>query len=247
MKILLSLGFIQSQFDACLLLRHDCLLILYVDDLGICAKNDKIIDDLLQGIEKNNCKFTRQGSFNDYLGIQYVHNKDGSINLTQPGLIKKIISTAGMFRCNAKDNPVTQQALGSNPEGSSMTDPWNYRSIVGMLLYLSGNTRPDIQFAVSQVARFSHHPKQTHANAVKRIIQYLQSSTQDGCIFQKPSSIKLNLFVDADFAGLWGSESPQKDISVKSRTGFMVTLSGCYLVSKSGLQTSIAQSTGEAE
>ena len=53
--------------------------------------------------------------------------------------------------------------------------------------------------------------------------------------------------MDADFAGLWGAEDPMSDISVKSRTGFIVNLSGCYVVSKSGLQTSIAQSTGEAE
>ncbi len=53
--------------------------------------------------------------------------------------------------------------------------------------------------------------------------------------------------MDADFAGLWGVESPLDSISVKSRTGFLVSLSTCYLLSKSSLQTSIAQSTGEAE
>ena len=247
LKILLSLGFKQSQYDACLLLRNDCILILYVDDLGISAKDPSIIDELLNQIKSNDCQFTRQGSFNDYLGIQYTTLEDSSINLTQPGLIKKIIAATGMDRCNPKSNPVTQQALGSHPDSDQMTDPWNYRSLVGMLLYLSGNTRPDLQFAVSQVARFSHDPKQPHANAVKRIIQYLQSSKNDGCIFKKSTTIKLDLYVDADFAGLWGVEHPLNSISVKSRTGFLISLSSCYLLSKSGLQTSIAQSTGEAE
>ena len=70
------------------------------------------------------------------------------------------------------------ESLGSDPDGKEMTDPWNYRSVIGMLLYLSGNTRPDIQFAVSQVARFSHSPKQSHANAVKHIIQYLKGTAK---------------------------------------------------------------------
>ena len=215
--------------------------------MGICAKDTHVIDELLKGIEAKNCKFTRQSSFAEYLGIKYVTLPDGSIKMSQPGLIKKIIETAGMTRCNPRDNPTTQQALGSNPDGNEMTDPWNYRSIVGMLLYLSGNTRPDIQFAVSQVARFSHCPKQSHANAVKLILQYLKSSSDEGCIFKPTNSIKLDMFVDADFAGLWGVEPPTSSISVKSRTGYLIALSGCYIISKSGLQSSIAQSTGESE
>jgi spore germination protein GerM len=64
-------------------------------------------------------------------------------------------------------------ALGSDPDGETMREEWLYSSIVGMLLYLSTNTRPDIAFAVSQVARFNHSPKQSHAKAVKMIVRYL--------------------------------------------------------------------------
>jgi hypothetical protein len=46
-----------------------------------------------------------------------------------------------------------------DPDGELMTEEWSYPSIVGMLLYLSTNTRPDIAFAVSQVARFSYSPQ----------------------------------------------------------------------------------------
>ena len=55
------------------------------------------------------------------------------------------------------------------------------------------------------------------------------------------------MYVDADFAGLWGVEPTTSPISVKSCTGFVIALSGCYVLSKSCLQSSIAQSTGEAE
>jgi len=245
--ILKSLNFVQSQHDQCILLRSDCILILFVDDLGIAYKSQKVLDDLLGALDAKKCHFTRQSSFNDYLGIEYSVGPDGSISMQQPGLIRKIIQAAGMTRCNPKDNPVTQQPLGSNPDGQPMTDPWNYRSIIGMLLYLSGNTRPDIQFAVSQVARFSHQPKQSHAKAVKQIIQYLSATQDQGCIFQKPKQVCLDLYVDADFAGLWGVEPPSSPVSVKSHIGYLISLAGCYVISKSNLQTSIAQSTGEAE
>jgi hypothetical protein len=48
-----------------------------------------------------------------------------------------------------------------------MEESWSYHSILGMLLYLSTKTRPDVAFAVSQVARFCHSAKKSHASAVK--------------------------------------------------------------------------------
>ena len=57
----------------------------------------------------------------------------------------------------------------------------------------------------------------------------------------------MDMFVDTDFAGLWWVKSPTDPISVKSRTGYVISISGCYLLAKSCLQTSIAQSTGESE
>ena len=247
LKVLLPLGFTQSQHDPCLLIRSDCLLILFVDDLGICYKSKQVLEELLNAIKDKGYHFTRQESFNEYLGIKYEELADGSIKMTQPGLIKKIIAAMNMQQCNPCDNPTLQQALGSHPDSPAMTDAWNYRSIVGMMLYLSDNTRLDIAFGVSQVARFSHQPKQPHAIAVKRIARYLKGTSTEGTIFKPPKSIHLDLYVDADFAGLWGSEHPNDPVSVKSRSGHLISLSGCFLIGKTNLQTSIAQSTGEAE
>lgn len=244
---LLNLGFVQSEFDQCLFLRHDCVLILFVDDMGIMYKNRDVLETFLNDLKEAGFSFTREESFHDYLGIGYTNLPNGDISMAQPGLIKKIIEATEMHDSNPTDNPVTQQALGSNPEGEDMTDSWNYRSIVGMLLYLTTNTRPDIAFAVSQVARFSHQPKQTHATAVKRIIRYLKGTANQGCIFKKPESLRLEMYVDADFAGLYGVEPVDLPISVKSRTGYVISISECYLMAKSQLQTCISTSTGEAE
>ena len=116
-----------------------------------------------------------------------------------------------------------------------------------MLLYLATNTRPDIAFAVSQVARFSHSPKQSHATAVKTIVRYLAGTKDKGIIFKKPKSINIECYVDADFAGLHGVEDPNNPISVKSRTGYIISVGGCFILCKSQLQSTIALSTSEAE
>ena len=118
-----------------------------------------------------------------------------------------------------------------------MTDSWNYRSIVGMLLYLATNTRPDISFAVSQVARFSHNPKKSHATAVKTIIRYLAGTKDKGVIYKRPKALTLECYVDADFAGLYNREDHENSNCVKSRTGYRISVAGCFVLCKSQLQT----------
>ena len=116
-----------------------------------------------------------------------------------------------------------------------------------MLMYLSSNSRPDIQYAVHQCARFSHSPKQIHANAIKRIIRYLQGTNNKGMTFTPDPELRLNCYVDSDYAGLWNYEDYQDPICVKSRTGYTLTLGDCPLVWSSRLQTEISLSTLEAE
>ena len=128
-----------------------------------------------------------------------------------------------------------------------MKEAWNYRSIIGMLLYLSTNTRPDIAFAVSQAARFSNNPKQSHATAVKTIVRYLVGTKNKGTIVTPTGQLDIQLYVDADFAGLHRKEPDADRNSARSRTGYVLFLGGFPLIWKSHLQTEISLSTLEAE
>jgi len=117
-----------------------------------------------------------------------------------------------------------------------------------MLLYLSNNSCPDIAFAVHQCARFSHAPKQTqHALAIKAIGRYLIRTRDKGLILSPSGDLGVDCYVDADFAGLWLHEDDQNPLSVKSRTGYLITIGGCPLTWTSKLQTEVALSTMEAE
>ena len=91
--------------------------------------------------------------------------------------------------------------MGKDLDGEPMNhNEFNYRSVVGMLLYLSGNTRPDITFAVSQVARFTHNPKKSHATAIKMIVRYLAVTIEKGIIIPPfKGDLALRCYVDADF------------------------------------------------
>ena len=74
--------------------------------------------------------------------------------------------------CNPKFTPADKVPLDKILDGDSCCEEWEYRSIVGMLLYLAGSTRPDISYAVHQCARFSHKPKASHEIGVTHIVWY---------------------------------------------------------------------------
>ena len=60
--------------------------------------------------------------------------------------------------------------------------------------------------------------------ALKQIGRYLKG-TKDLGLIMKPNKTKLSLdlFADADFAGLFAAEDKDNPISVKSRTGVLLT------------------------
>ena len=222
-------------------------IILYVDDVGFTYSNEGVLNALIDSLVSKGFELTREGTFSEYLGIKFEANSSGNVSMTQQGLIKKIIKSMDLEDCNPNRTPSLKEALGMDTDGPSMSDTWSYPSVVGMLLYLSGNTRPDITFAVSQVARFTHAPKQSHAIAVKRIARYLAGTSTMGIIVCMSSGLSLTSYVDADFAGLYKRDPDHEPTSAKSRTGYIIKLGDCPLVWKSQLQHGICLSTSESE
>ena len=80
---------------------------------------------------------------------------------------------------------------------SPLSDPHEYRHVVGALQYLT-ITRPDMSYAVNQVCQFMHAPTTEHLQAVKRIMHYLKNSVGARLIL-KPGPFSLVVaFSDAD-------------------------------------------------
>ena len=236
------------MLDPCFLFKETIMVVLYVDDVGIAYAHESDLNKLLEGLEKRGLEFTKEGTFTDFLGIKFVKDAtNNTVTLTQKGLIQRIIEATGMVDCNPNWTPATQLTLGIDPDGEPYNETWSYPSIVGMLLYLSTNTRPDIAFAVSQVARFNHSPKKSHATAIKTIVRYLHRTSDKGTIVRPTGDLSIDCYVDADFAGLHGRDPDHEPSSAKSRTGYIITLGGCPILWKSKLQTEISLSTLESE
>ena len=244
---LLKIGFQQSQHDECLYYRDGIMIAIYVDDCCCAYRDQQVLDRFVQELKDKHFEFTVDGTLEAFLGIKLERKDDCRFDLTQSGLITKVLETTRMKDCKPVSTPAVKNTLGLDPTGEPHDEEWSYPSVVGMLMYLATNTRPDIAFAVSQVARFNHYPKQSHSIAVKRIIRYLKGTADKGMIVRPTKKLDIDLFCDGDFAGLYRSDPDSTVTSAKSRMGYVILLSGCPLIWRSSLLQEVALSVCEVE
>jgi hypothetical protein len=242
-------GFTQSESDQCLFISDKVVCLVYVDDTLLFAENMQDIDDIIAALEAAGMELEVEDDVAGFLGVHIDRRDDGTIHLTQKGLIDRIIQALNIGDLPSKRTPAEQGCLGSDPEGDPPDSTYSYPSVIGMLQYLQGHSRPDITFAVSQCARWTHCPKLSHEKALERIGRYLKGTKNMGLILQpsETSDFHIDCYVDADFAGTWGFEHAQDPSCVKSRTGFVIFIMGTPVVWTSRLQTDIATSTMESE
>ena len=172
-----EIGFKPGKFDPCLYCRGSVVFLVYIDDCIVFGPTDNSIEQVGTDLRASSRQFTvdDQGDVGDFLGIQVQKQEDGLILLTQPQLIDSIIKDLHLQSdSNSKKTPsVTTSLLHKDTDGPEMSPDFHYRSVIGKLNFLEKSTRPDISISVHQCARFSEHPKKSHAEAVKRIGRYL--------------------------------------------------------------------------
>ncbi|KAL3782482.1 hypothetical protein ACHAWO_005229 [Cyclotella atomus] len=247
-----TLGLRQSDHDPCLFVGEKVTAIVYVDDILFFARDDSDIDNVISALQKNHVQIRREGTAEGFLGVALEHTTNNGvtqIKLTQAGLAKRIVETLGLCSqySTAISTPAEASPLPKDADGAPAAENFNYAAVVGMLLYLSGHSRPDIAFAVHQCARYTFNPTRKHEVALIRIGRYLKGTMDKGTIMTPSSVPRIDCYPDADFAGLYGHDDKQDPHCVRSRTGYVILAFGCPVLWRSKLQTEIALSTMEAE
>ncbi|GFH50753.1 hypothetical protein CTEN210_07229 [Chaetoceros tenuissimus] len=249
-------GLKQSVFDPCLFISDEVICVCYVDDCLFWAKDRAMIDAVIDKI-KEKMTLEVEDSVDGFLGIKVERkpNEDGveEIHLTQAGLINRVIVALGLDSESSHGTKIPAEAnkpLPKDSEGDPYYQGFNYPSVVGMMMYLCNNSRPDIAFAVHQCARHSFRPTRLHAQYLIKIGRYLIRTRDKGLIIKPDPDVgifDIDCYVDADFAGLFSVEDNQDPHCVKSRTGYVIMVGGSPVVWSSKLQPVIASSTMESE
>ena len=81
-----------------------------------------------------------------------------------------------------KFTPSESSPLVKDADGPAACGSFIYSSVVGMLLYPSGHTRPDIAYAANCCARYMFFPNYSHETALNRISPYLKGTRDRGLI-----------------------------------------------------------------
>jgi Reverse transcriptase (RNA-dependent DNA polymerase) len=168
---------VPSKSDPCMFIGRGMIALSYVDNVLWFGPDLHKIDKVIQELKDNGMPLTvKSGNAYAFLGVDITpmntiafETSDEGFYMSQTELIDKVLRAVGMTDSKQKRTPASSTPLGSNAKGKSFTDDWDYACVAGMLLYLSSNSCPDIQFAMHQCARFTHSPKQSHGDAVKRI------------------------------------------------------------------------------
>ncbi|GLT45831.1 hypothetical protein SLA2020_196350 [Shorea laevis] len=94
-------------------------------------------------------------------------------------------------------------------------------------------------YTASLLSRFMHSPSQAHFGAAKRVLRYLNGTSDYGLWFEKHKHEILHCFFDSDWAG--------SHEDAKSTTGFVFFFGSAAFSWMSRKQEFVAQSTAEAE
>ena len=251
---LVTLGFTRSRHDECVFYYGSTIFLVYTDDTILLGPNPDEIEEIVKLLNKN-FRIEDQGTLNDYLGVNIEKREDGKLEMTQPTLISSILKDVGLDD-PTKGNPATSRTtpayhtviLSKDEEGENHSkEDFDYRQVIGKLLYLEKSTRPDIACSVHQCARFCAAPKSSHAQAVKRICRYLLGTRNKGLILD-PKEDSFDCWVDASHASEWSSKGAENDPNTaRSRMGYAICYAGCPMLWASKMQTEIALSSTEAE
>ncbi len=236
---LCKLNFVQSTSDPCLYVSQEgmAFIAIHVDDLIIAADSDDHMDRIKRAIA-GVFEMKDLGKLEYVLGV-HVIQRDDCVWVNQAGYTHKVLEKFQMDNAKPVSTPADPGEKLTKDDDSEPFSTELYQSAVGCLLFLSTWTRPDIAYAVGNVARFCSKPTKRHWVAVKRIMRYLCGTVNYGLCYDRGNQDECTGYSDAD----WGGDIDTR----KSTSGYVYKLAGAAISWKSKKQASVAISTAEAE
>lgn len=168
-------------------------VLVYVDDLIISGNDSSALSDFKQYLSA--CFHMKDlGLLKYFLGIEVARSPEG-ILLCQRKYALDIIAETGLLGAKPASFPIEQNHMLALARGSLLSDPEQYRRLVGRLIYLSF-TRPDLGYAVHILAQFMQAPRVEHWNAALRVVRYLKGSPGQGILLHSTCDLHLTGWCD---------------------------------------------------
>jgi len=171
---------------------------IYVDDIVFGGMLNQMVQHFVHQM-RSEFEMSLVGELTYFLGLQ-VKQMEDTIFISHSKHAKNIIKKFGLDNGSHKRTPITTHLKLSKDENGVAVDQSLYKSMIGSLLYLT-TSRPDITFVVGVCARYHAEPKMSHLVQVKRILKYINGTTDYGILYSHSYNSRLIGYCDADWAG----------------------------------------------
>ncbi|XP_062712172.1 uncharacterized protein LOC134289748 [Aedes albopictus] len=205
------MGFEPGKSDSRLYVRRNkdgkmCFIVIYVDDMVVFCHSEQEFEEIRVKLGQH-FKLYSLGDLRQFLGI-HIEKVDGHYTMCQESYIEKLLGRFGHGDAKSSKVPLDPGYIKQKEETALPTNT-SYRSLVGSLLYVAVNTRPDISVGTSLLCRKVSNPTDRDCTEAKRMLRYLKG-TKNLRLHLGGGSEGLECFVDADWTG---NESDQKSNS----------------------------------
>lgn len=218
-------------------LNEVCYITVHVDDMLIASSQLSMIDDTFK-VLSSSFELKDLGPVKQFLGID-IHISNGFYGINQSTYISKIAKELDVENARAQKYPIDPGYFKLDCETMLPTNA-AYRKIIGMLLYVSTHSRPDISLSVGLLAQRVEKPRQLDYDEALRVVKYL-FKTKDHLLHLNNPEIHQPLIAFSD------ANHGECKIDGKSNSGIICFINGGPIIWSSKKQTLVALSTCEAE
>jgi hypothetical protein len=260
MSTLTGLGFKQSKQDDCLFMLKEgkefVHYLFHVDDICVVSSNTTLEQRVLKELT-NKVMIKDMGELDTFLGVKVRRDDDYNYYLSQSHYIGTLVDR---FQLNSSTKEVDTPSLSSkhlvtaalpeDVEERAEILALKYQALVGGLIY-TVRTRPDVAYAVSDLARFMHSWDKTHWKAGIRCLRYLQNTKHfEHKIYSSTTdeNMTITCFADANYSDpRTDNMNPCDDNKYKSQGGHMLFIDNTLIGWKSKRMSIRTHSSMESE
>ena len=142
-----------------------------------------------------------RGKLEWFLGMQ-INEDSEKITLDQETYIENVLEKFSMPDSNPSKTPAENNfKLVKATDVEQLVDETLYRSLVGSLLYIAKQTRPDILWIVNVLSGLMDKPANSQWLAGKRVLRYLQATKSLKLVYARDRDYNLIGKKDADWSG----------------------------------------------
>ena len=167
-----------SRNDHCLLARSvaedHTFILVWVDDIIVASRSMTVISDVKKALEAT-FHMEDRGRLHSFLGLR-IRQEEGEVTVDQERYIETMLERFQMDQCKPSRTPADLNLkLQTAHNGDEEVNQRFYRSLVGSLLYLAKQTRPDIMCRHSQLSVQAHGRTYQSTLAMRKTISAIYS------------------------------------------------------------------------